>query len=146
MRRYGLPVLPLILGVILGPRLEKQLRQTLQLSAGDVSGLWSEPIAVVVYIIVALVLLWPFLFKMWRRTRPGTAAVAGGAGGPAAGGPVDAHAVAEAPAAGSPAKGSPTAEGSTPVSGGQADPAADPAGSRKDSPKVTHANHGQEKQ
>jgi len=95
---------------------------------------------------VALVLLWPFLFKMWRRTRPGTAAVAGVAGGPAAGGPADAHAVAEAPAAGSPAKGSPTAEGSTAVRGGQADPAGDPAGGRKDSPKVTHANHGQEKQ
>ena len=70
MRRFGLPVLPLILGVILGPRLEKQLRQTLQLSAGDVSGLWSEPIAIVVYIIVALVLLWPLLFKAWRRARP----------------------------------------------------------------------------
>ena len=83
------PVLPLILGLILGPRIEKQLRQTLQLSAGDVSGLWSEPIAVVVYIIVALVLAWPLLFKAWRRMRPRTAVAVGGgtvAGGPAAGG------------------------------------------------------------
>jgi putative tricarboxylic transport membrane protein len=70
MRRYGLPVLPLILGVILGPRLEKQLRQALQLSAGDVSGLWSEPIAVVVYVIVALVLLWPLAARLWRARRP----------------------------------------------------------------------------
>ena len=61
MRRYGLPVLPLILGVILGPRLEKQLRTSLQLSDGHISGLWSEPVAVVVYVIVALVLVWPLL-------------------------------------------------------------------------------------
>ena len=53
MRRFGLPVLPLMLGVILGPRLEKQLRTSLQLSDGHVSGLWSEPVAVVVYVIVA---------------------------------------------------------------------------------------------
>ncbi|WP_104043285.1 tripartite tricarboxylate transporter permease [Arthrobacter sp. ZGTC412] len=70
MRRFGLPVLPLILGVILGPRIEKQLRQTLQLSAGDPAGLFSEPIAVVIYIIVGIILLWPLLFKLVRRNRP----------------------------------------------------------------------------
>jgi putative tricarboxylic transport membrane protein len=70
MRRFGLPVLPLILGVILGPRIEGQLRKTLQLSAGDPAGLFSEPIAVVIYVIVGLILLWPLLFKLFRRTRP----------------------------------------------------------------------------
>ena len=35
MRRFGLPVLPLIIGVILGPRIERQLRQSLQLGGGD---------------------------------------------------------------------------------------------------------------
>jgi putative tricarboxylic transport membrane protein len=80
MRRFGLPVLPLILGVILGPRLEKQLRQTLQLSAGDPAGLWGEPIAVGVYIIVALILLWPLLFKLIRRNRPAAVLPANGSG------------------------------------------------------------------
>ena len=70
MRRFGLPVLPLILGVILGPRIEGQLRKTLQLSAGDPAGLWSEPIAVGVYIIIAIILIWPLLFKLIRRNRP----------------------------------------------------------------------------
>src|SRR5690349_9706969 len=83
MRRYGLPVLPLILGLILGPRAEGQLRKALQLSAGDVSGLWSEPIAVVVYVIIAVVLAWPLLAKVWRRLRPRPAGLA------VAGGPVD---------------------------------------------------------
>jgi putative tricarboxylic transport membrane protein len=40
------------------------------LSAGNISGLWSEPVAVVVYIIVALVLLAPLVLKVIRKRRP----------------------------------------------------------------------------
>ena len=136
MRRYGLPVLPLILGVILGPRLEKQLRQALQLSAGDVSGLWSEPIAVVVYIIVALVLLWPLAARLWRARRPRTGGLVM-AGGPAVDGPASGPAAAppvEAPAEGSAAEGS--AAAAPAVRGPD-------AGRRRSD--ATHANHGQEK-
>ncbi len=71
MRRFGLPVLPLVLGVILGPRLEQQLRTSLQLSQGHISGLFSEPLAIVVYAIVALVLAWPLARRFRRRTTTG---------------------------------------------------------------------------
>ena len=50
MRRFGLPVLPLIIGVILGPRIERQLRQSLQLGGGDWGSLFTEPVAIVVYV------------------------------------------------------------------------------------------------
>ncbi|GAA5227243.1 tripartite tricarboxylate transporter permease [Paeniglutamicibacter antarcticus] len=73
MRRFGIPVLPLIIGVILGPRAESQLRKSMQLSAGDPAGLFSEPIAVVVYAIIALVLLWPLAAKLLRGLFPKTA-------------------------------------------------------------------------
>jgi putative tricarboxylic transport membrane protein len=76
MRRYGLPVLPLVIGVILGPRAERQMRLTFQLSDGQLGGLWSEPIAVAVYIVVALILAWPLLRWAVRRHR-GTAAPVG---------------------------------------------------------------------
>ncbi|MBT2546977.1 tripartite tricarboxylate transporter permease [Arthrobacter sp. ISL-65] len=132
MRRYGLPVLPLILGVILGPRLEKQLRQALQLSAGDVSGLWNEPIAVVVYIIVALVLLWPLAARLWRARRPRTGGLVM-AGGPAVDGP------AAGPAA-APSVESPAVEG--PAVEAPADRGPEAGHRRAD---ATHANHGQEK-
>ncbi|MET0821682.1 MAG: tripartite tricarboxylate transporter permease [Aeromicrobium sp.] len=56
MRRFGLPVLPLIIGVILGPKLEEQLTTSLQISSGDISTLWSEPVAVIVYVFIALAL------------------------------------------------------------------------------------------
>ncbi|MDQ0680298.1 putative tricarboxylic transport membrane protein [Arthrobacter pascens] len=81
MRRFGLPVLPLILGVILGPRIEGQLRKSLQLSAGDPAGLLSEPIAVVIYIILAIILMWPLLFKLIRRNRPASLLTANSPGG-----------------------------------------------------------------
>ncbi len=56
MRRFGLPVLPLIVGVILGPDLEGKLTEALALSGGDVSTLWSEPVAVVCYVVLAGIL------------------------------------------------------------------------------------------
>ena len=57
MRRFGIPVLPLIIGVILGPRMEYQLTQALAISSGDVSTLWSEPVAVIVYVIIGAALV-----------------------------------------------------------------------------------------
>jgi putative tricarboxylic transport membrane protein len=54
MRRFGLPVLPLIIGVILGPRLEAQLTEALAISGGKFSTLWGEPAAVVVYVVIAI--------------------------------------------------------------------------------------------
>src|SRR6187399_1029123 len=45
MRRFGLPVLPLIIGVILGPRIERQLRQSLAISLGDPMVLLQSPMS-----------------------------------------------------------------------------------------------------
>ena len=73
MRRFALPVLPLILGVILGPLMETKLREAMALSRGEVSALWSEPLAVVIYVIVAVAVVAPFVV---RRVRPAPAAVA----------------------------------------------------------------------
>jgi len=136
MRRYGLPVLPLILGLILGPRVEGQLRKTLQLSAGDVSGLWSEPIAVIVYVIIALILVWPLLAKVLRRVRPRTAAPAY-AGAPAASDSVAARDSASA-------RGTSTTAGGLSGAGTAADQEPPGTGSRH-AADTTPANHGQEK-
>ncbi|WP_286931515.1 MULTISPECIES: tripartite tricarboxylate transporter permease [Aeromicrobium] len=66
MRRFGLPVLPLIIGVILGPRLEEQLTTALAISQGDVSTLWSEPVAVLVYVLMAAIGI-VMAVMAWRR-------------------------------------------------------------------------------
>jgi putative tricarboxylic transport membrane protein len=61
MRRFGLPVLPLIIGVILGPMAERQARRALQLSDGDLSGLLGGPVSYLVYLIIVVLLAWPLL-------------------------------------------------------------------------------------
>ncbi len=68
MRRFGLPVLPLIIGVILGPRIERQLRQSLQLGGGERGSLCTEPVAIVVYVCMALLLLAPLVLKLMHRS------------------------------------------------------------------------------
>jgi putative tricarboxylic transport membrane protein len=70
MRRYGLPVVPAIIGVILGPRSELQLRRALQISDGEITGLVNTPFSVTVYAIVALVVLVPLTVRVARRLRP----------------------------------------------------------------------------
>ena len=69
MRRFGLPVLPLIVGVILGPLAEQQGRRSLQLSGGDLSGLVGGPVAWVCYVIIAVVLAWPLAARVLRSRR-----------------------------------------------------------------------------
>lgn len=68
MRRFAIPVLPLIVGVILGPDLEMKLTEALALSNGDVSTLWGEPVAVVAYS-VALIFLAALAVNAVRRRR-----------------------------------------------------------------------------
>ena len=65
MRRFGLPILPLIIGVILGPLAEKHGRRALQLSGGDISGLIGGPVAWVCYAII----LWPLIAKLLPSKR-----------------------------------------------------------------------------
>jgi putative tricarboxylic transport membrane protein len=68
MRRFGLPVLPLIIGVILGPRIERQLRQSLQLGGGDWSSLFTEPVAIIVYVVMTVLLLMPLVLRLMHRS------------------------------------------------------------------------------
>ncbi|MFJ8693477.1 tripartite tricarboxylate transporter permease [Streptomyces roseolilacinus] len=69
MRRYGLPVLPAVIGVILGPAAEQQLRRALQISDGSLTGLVNTPFSVAVYAVVALLLAWPLIRKVITRRR-----------------------------------------------------------------------------
>jgi len=68
MRRFGLPVLPLIIGVILGPRIERQLRQSLQLADGNWIGLFTEPVAIITYVLMAILLLLPLILRLMHRS------------------------------------------------------------------------------
>ncbi|MFQ6230500.1 tripartite tricarboxylate transporter permease [Nocardia sp. NPDC002869] len=71
MRRFGLPLLPAIIGVILGPNAEMQMRRALQISDGALSGLVDTWFARIVYAIIAVILLWPVVAMVIRKLRGG---------------------------------------------------------------------------
>ena len=64
MRRYDIPVAPVLVGMILGPLAEQQFRRALAISQGDMSIFVTQPIAATVLAITALVLIGP---PIWRR-------------------------------------------------------------------------------
>ncbi len=69
IRRFGIPVLPLILGVILGPLMETKMREALDLSNGDVSGLFNEGLAVFVYVLIVAAVVAPYVLGFIRSRR-----------------------------------------------------------------------------
>jgi putative tricarboxylic transport membrane protein len=68
IRRFGIPVLPLILGVILGPLMEIKMREALDLSNGDISGLFNEPLAIFFYILAGLAIVVPIVLGQRAST------------------------------------------------------------------------------
>ncbi len=68
-RRYGMPITPLILGLILGPNLELQFRRALQISAGDYGTLISSPLSKVLYFALFLVIVGPTVANMRRKMK-----------------------------------------------------------------------------
>jgi putative tricarboxylic transport membrane protein len=63
MRRFGFPTAPVIVGMILGPMAEKQLRNALSISQGDWTVFATRPICLVILITVIAVLILPRIFK-----------------------------------------------------------------------------------
>ena len=57
MRKIDLPIAPLVLGLILGPFLEKSLRTSLEMSGGDFSIFFTRPLCLGLLVIAAVVLV-----------------------------------------------------------------------------------------
>jgi putative tricarboxylic transport membrane protein len=71
LRRFGFPVAPVLIGLVLGPMLEQELRRTLTMSAGHADLLLGRPIALVVLALV-LLLIGRSLFVAIRGPRSST--------------------------------------------------------------------------
>src|SRR5699024_2698077 len=52
LKRYGVPLAPLMIGMVLDPLAESNLRDALLASGGDASVLVSSPITIVLYIVL----------------------------------------------------------------------------------------------
>jgi putative tricarboxylic transport membrane protein len=67
MRVYDFPVAPVLVGMILAPLAEQQLRRALAISQGDPSVFVTRPIAAGILAVAAAVLLAPYLLRLFRR-------------------------------------------------------------------------------
>ncbi len=64
MRRFGWPVAPAVVGLILGPVAETNLRRALAISDGDLGSLVASPFSKVVLLVTLLALLWPLISRL----------------------------------------------------------------------------------
>ena len=65
LRRFHYPIAPVVVGLILGPLAEQQLRRAVAISQGDPSVLFHSWIAVVLWLLAASAVLVP-LYLRWR--------------------------------------------------------------------------------
>jgi putative tricarboxylic transport membrane protein len=65
MRVYDFPLVPAVLGLVLGPMAEQQFRRAMAISEGDISVFVSRPIAATLLVSAAAVLAGPWLVKRW---------------------------------------------------------------------------------
>jgi putative tricarboxylic transport membrane protein len=61
MRRLDIPLAPLVLTLVLGPLMERSMRESLELSRGDPTVFFTRPISAVLLFVAAVIVLSPLL-------------------------------------------------------------------------------------
>jgi putative tricarboxylic transport membrane protein len=67
MRNFAIPVAPCIIGLILGPLAEQQLRRALTISQGDFSVFLTHPISLAFLLVAVAIILLPLLMRRYWR-------------------------------------------------------------------------------
>ena len=67
MRRYDYPIAPVVVGLILGPIAESQLRRAMSISLGDPLTLVQSPISATLLGVAFIALVAPFILKGMSR-------------------------------------------------------------------------------
>ena len=76
MRLFGYPIAPVVVGLILGPMAEQQLRRALSIAQGDITSLVASPLAAGLLGLAAVALFLP-MYLRWRGKGEVLAAIAG---------------------------------------------------------------------
>ncbi|MQA12265.1 MAG: tripartite tricarboxylate transporter permease [Pseudonocardiaceae bacterium] len=72
-RRLDIPLAPLVLTLILGPFMERSLRESLDMSVGDFSIFFTRPISLALIVIAVVILLTPLVrFLRRAKSKPGS--------------------------------------------------------------------------
>jgi putative tricarboxylic transport membrane protein len=66
-RKLDVPLVPIVLGFVLGRMLEDNLRRALSLSDGSVMELVASPVSIVLWVMTVVAVLWPLRAKIWKN-------------------------------------------------------------------------------
>jgi putative tricarboxylic transport membrane protein len=69
LRKVGLPMPPLVLGVVLGEMMEQNLRRALSITNGELGILFKSPISIGLWIAAAVVIIAPSLYKRFKTAK-----------------------------------------------------------------------------
>jgi putative tricarboxylic transport membrane protein len=69
MKRFDIPIVPLIVGLILGPMAEKHFRRAMTISQGDATVFLTRPVSLAILTLAVLLLVGPPLLRSWRKMR-----------------------------------------------------------------------------
>ncbi|MEH6718752.1 MAG: tripartite tricarboxylate transporter permease [Aurantimonas endophytica] len=67
LRRFGYPIAPVVVGLILGPLAEQQLRRALAISQGDPTVLVSSPLTIILLTLALIALVVPLIMRARGR-------------------------------------------------------------------------------
>jgi putative tricarboxylic transport membrane protein len=70
MRKYDYEPAPLVVGLVLGSFMERSLRQTLIISRGNLSGLWESHLCIIMWVIILITIILPFVTRAVKRGTP----------------------------------------------------------------------------
>ncbi|MBV7498923.1 MULTISPECIES: tripartite tricarboxylate transporter permease [Achromobacter] len=69
LRKFGVPMAPLVLGVVLGNMMEQNLRRALSMTDGDVGVLFASPVSIALWVGAAAVVIVPQILRRVRAAR-----------------------------------------------------------------------------
>jgi putative tricarboxylic transport membrane protein len=70
LRKLEFQLAPLVVGVVLGPMIEKHFREGLFMSQGDLSVFWDSPISIGIWSLLFIVVALSGMMRLWKRNMP----------------------------------------------------------------------------
>lgn len=67
LRKCEMPMAPLILGFVLGPLMEQNLRRALSITNGELGILWQSPISIGMWVCAAMMVIVPLMFRGLKK-------------------------------------------------------------------------------
>lgn len=69
LQKFQYPLIPLLLGFVLGELLENNLRRALSISAGDLEVLFESPTCKILWLLSLILFIAPLVLRVWRGVR-----------------------------------------------------------------------------